>query len=155
MPHCWATPKAKRLGWQKRQDWPYTEFVGEKVFVWGVEILAVASFGAMEKGILASTSVGNSGFEEKTITNIAPWMTTTGSGTIDSAFPADLVLEDVPSLSTKSAGKAPSMVPALVVVTHGAILVMVFSSKPEFPTEAEARMPFSIAPNDATAIGSS
>ncbi|TXG49528.1 hypothetical protein EZV62_025403 [Acer yangbiense] len=56
--------------------------------------IAIGSFGAMEKGVLVSLAAGNGGFEENTVSNVAPWMTTVGASTIDRAFPADLVLED-------------------------------------------------------------
>ncbi|KAI3961141.1 hypothetical protein MKX01_035727 [Papaver californicum] len=56
--------------------------------------IAMGSFGAMEKGVFVSASAGNEGPGIMTVTNIAPWITTVGAGTIDRNFPADLILED-------------------------------------------------------------
>ncbi|KAK1293870.1 Subtilisin-like protease [Acorus calamus] len=56
--------------------------------------IAIGAFGAMEKGVVVSTSAGNDGPGEMTVTNIAPWITTVGAGTIDRTFPADLTLGD-------------------------------------------------------------
>ncbi|KAK3232441.1 hypothetical protein Dsin_004322 [Dipteronia sinensis] len=67
--------------------------VGGIVTPYQEDPIAIGSFGAMEKGILVSVSAGNSGFEAKTVDNVAPWITTVGATTIDRAFPADLVLE--------------------------------------------------------------
>ncbi|KAK9086354.1 hypothetical protein Syun_028748 [Stephania yunnanensis] len=54
--------------------------------------IAIATFGAMDHGVFVSASAGNSGSSESSVTNIAPWITTVGAGTIDRSFPADLVL---------------------------------------------------------------
>ncbi|KAL5734984.1 hypothetical protein ACOSP7_032845 [Xanthoceras sorbifolium] len=58
------------------------------------DAIAIGSFGAMEKGVLVSCAAGNSGFDEGTVVNVAPWITTVGASTIDRAFLTDLVLED-------------------------------------------------------------
>ncbi|GAV56995.1 Peptidase_S8 domain-containing protein/PA domain-containing protein/Inhibitor_I9 domain-containing protein, partial [Cephalotus follicularis] len=59
-----------------------------------MDMVAIASFGAMEKGVFISAAAGNSGSLEGTVTNIAPWITTVGASTIDRKFPADLLLQD-------------------------------------------------------------
>ncbi|MFS8003681.1 putative tripeptidyl-peptidase II [Helianthus anomalus] len=56
--------------------------------------IALGAFGAMARGVLVSASAGNSGPDEMTVTNGAPWITTVGASTIDRRFPADLVLDD-------------------------------------------------------------
>ncbi|KAI3941048.1 hypothetical protein MKW92_045324, partial [Papaver armeniacum] len=57
--------------------------------------VAIATFGAVEKGILVSCSSGNYGAQTpKVISNVAPWMLTVGSSTIDREFRADVILGD-------------------------------------------------------------
>ena len=54
--------------------------------------IAIGSFGAASKGVFISASAGNDGPNGMSVTNLSPWQTSVGAGTIDRNFPADVVL---------------------------------------------------------------
>ncbi|MCD7465677.1 Subtilisin-like protease sbt3 [Datura stramonium] len=54
--------------------------------------IAIASFGAMMKGVLVSASAGNGGPEMGTLTNGVPWIFTVASGSTDRSFSGTLTL---------------------------------------------------------------
>ena len=54
--------------------------------------IAIGSYGAVARGIFVSSSAGNGGPDVMTVTNLAPWLTTVGAGTIDRNFPAVIKL---------------------------------------------------------------
>ncbi|KAK2972726.1 hypothetical protein RJ640_029183 [Escallonia rubra] len=56
--------------------------------------IAIGSYGAVSRGVFVSSSAGNDGPNGMSVTNLAPWLTTVGAGTIDRNFPADVVLGD-------------------------------------------------------------
>ncbi|GMP96088.1 hypothetical protein CsSME_00044889 [Camellia sinensis var. sinensis] len=56
--------------------------------------IAKGAFGAMQKGIFVSCSMGNSGPENASLANKAPWVLTIGASTIDRSITATAVLGD-------------------------------------------------------------
>lgn len=54
--------------------------------------VAIATFSAAAHGILVSCSAGNSGPSQGSLSNVAPWITTVGAGTLDRDFPAFITL---------------------------------------------------------------
>ncbi|RZC81860.1 hypothetical protein C5167_044434 [Papaver somniferum] len=61
---------------------------------YNLHAISIAAFGAMEKGILVSTSAGNAGPGPSTTNKVAPWMLNVGASTIDREFHADVILGD-------------------------------------------------------------
>ncbi|KAG6496096.1 subtilisin-like protease SBT1.6 [Zingiber officinale] len=54
--------------------------------------IAIGSYGAVFRGVFVASSAGNDGPVSMSVTNLAPWLTTVGAGTIDRNFPADILL---------------------------------------------------------------
>ncbi|KAH9293203.1 hypothetical protein KI387_041593, partial [Taxus chinensis] len=46
----------------------------------------------LERGVFVSTSAGNEGPGELSVTNLSPWVTTVGARTLDRDFPANIIL---------------------------------------------------------------
>lgn len=61
--------------------------------------IAIGAYGAASHGIFVSSSAGNDGPTGMSVTNLAPWITTVGAGTIDRNFPAEIVLGNGKTLS--------------------------------------------------------
>eukprot|EP00250_Pteridium_aquilinum_P016235 c23016_g1_i1 orf=473-2857(+) len=66
--------------------------IGGGVLPFFLDPIAIGSFGAMEKGILVSTSAGNGGPSPMSITNVSPWVLTVAASTLDRDFPATIIL---------------------------------------------------------------
>ncbi|KAH6790039.1 Subtilase family protein [Perilla frutescens var. frutescens] len=66
--------------------------VGGVVVPYYLDAIAIGAFSASNAGIFVSASAGNGGPGGLTVTNVAPWVTTVGAGTIDRDFPADVKL---------------------------------------------------------------
>ncbi|GLT40156.1 hypothetical protein SLA2020_143110 [Shorea laevis] len=56
------------------------------------DIIAIGAFSAMTHGILTSCSAGNGGPYPSSLSNVAPWITTVGAGSLDRDFPAPVTL---------------------------------------------------------------
>ncbi|KAK2381523.1 subtilisin protease SBT1.5 [Trifolium repens] len=56
--------------------------------------IAIGSYGAVSRGVFVSCSAGNDGPSGMSVTNLAPWLTTVGAGTIDRDFPAQVIIGD-------------------------------------------------------------
>ncbi|GKC36431.1 subtilisin-like protease SBT1.3 [Tanacetum coccineum] len=54
--------------------------------------ISIATFGAMERGILVSCAAGNYGPDAGSIANVSPWMITVGASYIDRDFPGIVTL---------------------------------------------------------------
>ncbi|XP_031495085.1 subtilisin-like protease SBT1.6 [Nymphaea colorata] len=59
-----------------------------------LDCIALGSFAAASKGVFVASSAGNEGPTGMSVTNLAPWITTVGAGTIDRNFPAEVKLGD-------------------------------------------------------------
>ncbi|TKY57876.1 Subtilisin protease SBT1.7 [Spatholobus suberectus] len=66
--------------------------IGGSLMEYYRDIIAIGSFTATSHGILVSTSAGNGGPSPGSLSNVAPWITTVGAGTIDRDFPAYITL---------------------------------------------------------------
>ncbi|XP_030523163.1 subtilisin-like protease SBT1.6 [Rhodamnia argentea] len=71
--------------------------------------IAIGSYGAVANGVFVSSSAGNDGPNGMSVTNLAPWLTTVGAGTIDRNFPADVTLGNGVRLSGVSLYSGPSL----------------------------------------------
>lgn len=79
--------------------------VGGVVVPYYLDSIAIAAFRAVQKGVFVSASAGNGGPGGSSVTNVAPWVTTVGAGSIDRDFPAEVVLGNgrrIPGVSVYS-----------------------------------------------------
>ncbi|KAG7581919.1 Peptidase S8 propeptide/proteinase inhibitor I9 [Arabidopsis suecica] len=85
--------------------------VGGVVVPYYLDAIAIGAFGAIDRGIFVSASAGNGGPGALTVTNVAPWMTTVGAGTIDRDFPANVKLGNGKMISGVSVYGGPGLDP--------------------------------------------
>ncbi|XP_042486341.1 subtilisin-like protease SBT1.5 [Macadamia integrifolia] len=85
--------------------------VGGVVVPYYLDAIAIGAFGAADHGVFVSASAGNGGPGGLTVTNVAPWVTTVGAGSIDRDFPADVKLGDGRVISGVSVYSGPGLAP--------------------------------------------
>lgn len=85
--------------------------VGGVVVPYYLDAIAVGAFAAAEAGVFVSASAGNGGPGELSVTNIAPWVTTVGAGSMDRAFPADVKLGNGHIVTGMSLYGGPALTP--------------------------------------------
>ncbi|KAH7547001.1 hypothetical protein FEM48_Zijuj01G0260700 [Ziziphus jujuba var. spinosa] len=85
--------------------------VGGAVVPYYLDSIAIAAFGATDAGVFVSASAGNGGPGGLTVTNVAPWVTTVGAGTIDRDFPADVKLGNGRTIPGVSIYGGPGLTP--------------------------------------------
>ncbi|KAG8377523.1 hypothetical protein BUALT_Bualt08G0041800 [Buddleja alternifolia] len=66
------------------------------------DTVAVGAFAATLKGIVVSCSAGNGGPSPGSLSNVAPWITTVGAGTMDRQFPSYISLGNGKNLTGAS-----------------------------------------------------
>lgn len=66
--------------------------VGGGIVPYYLDSIAMGAFGATERGVFVSTSAGNDGPGDLSVSNLSPWVTTVGAGTLDRDFPAEIKL---------------------------------------------------------------
>ncbi|GAB4849036.1 hypothetical protein Ancab_003848 [Ancistrocladus abbreviatus] len=80
--------------------------------------VAIGGFAAMEKGIVVSCSAGNKGPNPFTLSNLAPWLTTVGAGTLDRDFPAFVSLGNGKNYSGVSIYRGDSALSSLLPIVY-------------------------------------
>ncbi|XP_061361895.1 subtilisin-like protease SBT1.5 [Gastrolobium bilobum] len=85
--------------------------VGGVVVPYYLDVIAIGAFGASNAGVFVSASAGNGGPGGLTVTNVAPWVTTVGAGTIDRDFPAYVKLGNGKVINGVSVYGGPGLTP--------------------------------------------
>lgn len=85
--------------------------VGGSVVPYYLDSIAIAAFGATNAGVFVSASAGNGGPGGLSVTNVAPWVTTVGAGTIDRDFPAVVKLGNGRTIPGVSIYSGPGLTP--------------------------------------------
>ncbi|GLU13476.1 hypothetical protein SLE2022_301110 [Rubroshorea leprosula] len=102
--------------------------------------VAIGAFAAMEKGILVSCSAGNAGPSPYSLSNVAPWITTVGAGSLDRDFPAYVSLGNGQNYSGVSLYKGSSL--------PGKLLPFVYAGNASNATNGNLCMMGSLIPKE-------
>lgn len=84
------------------------------------DTVAIGAFNAMAQGIVVSCSAGNGGPYPGSLSNVAPWITTVGAGTLDRDFPAYVSLGSGKNFSGTSLYSGKPLSGAQVPVVYAA-----------------------------------
>ncbi|KDP25555.1 hypothetical protein JCGZ_20711 [Jatropha curcas] len=82
------------------------------------DVLAIAAYAAIQKGIFVSCSAGNEGPYSKTLSNEAPWLLTVGASTVDRAIRATVLLGNKAELNGESLFQPKSFLPKLLPLVY-------------------------------------
>ncbi|KAJ8762469.1 hypothetical protein K2173_007908 [Erythroxylum novogranatense] len=83
------------------------------------DTVAIGAFTATSYGVLVSCSAGNGGPTSGSLSNLAPWITTVGAGTLDRDFPAYVTLGNGKNYSGTSLYNGKSLSDSLPLVYAG------------------------------------
>ncbi|OAY23008.1 subtilisin-like protease SBT1.7 [Manihot esculenta] len=83
------------------------------------DTVAIGAFTATARGILVSCSAGNGGPSQGSLSNVAPWITTVGAGTLDRDFPAYITLGNGKNYSGASLYSGKPLSDSLVPLVYG------------------------------------
>ncbi|XP_047979923.1 subtilisin-like protease SBT1.7 [Salvia hispanica] len=76
--------------------------LGGSVNDYFLDTVAIGAFAAASKGVFVSCSAGNGGPRPGSLSNVAPWITTVGAGTMDRQFPSYITLGNGRKLTGES-----------------------------------------------------
>ncbi|KAG6438103.1 hypothetical protein SASPL_103039 [Salvia splendens] len=76
--------------------------LGGSVNDYFLDTVAIGAFAAVSKGVFVSCSAGNGGPRPGSLSNVAPWITSVGAGTMDRQFPSYITLGNGRKLTGES-----------------------------------------------------
>ncbi|XP_047954157.1 subtilisin-like protease SBT1.7 [Salvia hispanica] len=80
--------------------------------------VAIGAFAATSKGILVSCSAGNGGPSRGSLSNVAPWITTVGAGTMDRQFPSYITLGNGKKITGESLYSGKGLTGSLIPLVY-------------------------------------
>ncbi|XP_050226690.1 subtilisin-like protease [Mercurialis annua] len=85
------------------------------------DVIALGAYAAMQKGIFVSCSAGNSGPDNSSLSNEAPWILTVGASTVDRAIRATVVLGNSEELNGESLFQPKDFPSTLLPLVYGGL----------------------------------